>query len=255
MGEVDYLKLSEQYASFLVAVGGVSITVLTLVLSFGSDTRPPTKVNSRSYLVAALIVATVSCFIGAHMMAETAAFIEFHKNTNPLPGDRLFLLATTNIFIAIILVLFALTLLPTTSRRVHAASIAWISGGIFLVIVVVALYWLTLAGYYRMSVPQNGRAIWVPILIGFLWGGLLWFFSKSKRYLRPMVIFAPSALSTVISLIWFAWIFKEGDATRLYGARMKDIWFFSFALTLSYAPLVVAVIKTMLEKQFADVES
>ena len=76
MEAVDYLKLSEQYATFLVAVGGVSITVLALVLSWGSDpVEPPAEIGSRSFLVAALIVATIACFIGAHMMAETAAFI------------------------------------------------------------------------------------------------------------------------------------------------------------------------------------
>jgi hypothetical protein len=33
MDYVDYQKLAEQYASFLVAVGGISITVLAIVLT------------------------------------------------------------------------------------------------------------------------------------------------------------------------------------------------------------------------------
>lgn len=271
MKKVDYLKLSEQYASFLVAVGGVSITVLTLVLTFGSESLTP-KVNSRSFLVAALVVATVACFIGAHMLAETAAFISNAKekakeiaerkqdNTSqlgPLPspeeivsGVRLFLLASTNIFIAIILVLFALMLLPTSSRRVDAASLAPISVGVFLVIVAVAVYWMILAAKYRVPVSQSGRATWSSIIILSELGVILYSLPISNEWLL-CIAFAPSALSTVISLVWFSWIFKEGNAIRLHKARNQDIWFFSLAISLSYTPLVVAGIKIMLGKQFA----
>ncbi|HLL69782.1 MAG TPA: hypothetical protein VK363_00020 [Pyrinomonadaceae bacterium] len=273
MEKVDYLKLSEQYASFLVAFGGVSITVLTLVLSLGSDSQTPTGVNSRSFLVGALVVATVTCFIGAHMMAETAAFISNAKNNAeeiaerkrdintsqlpPLPspeevvsGVRLFILASTNIFIAINLVLFALMLLPASSRRVHAASLAPISVGVFLVIIVVSLYWMILAANYRMYLPQSGWATWSPVIIVSVLGVIFYFLPVSKECLL-WVAFAPSALSTAISLVWFAWIFKEGDTIRLQKARIQDIWFFSLAISLSYTPLVVAVIKTVLGKQFA----
>ncbi len=82
--EVDYLKLSEQYASFLVAAGGVSITVLTLVLSFGSESA--NGKDLRTFLAAALVVAIISCFTGAHMMAETASFISYKPK--PLPSDE-----------------------------------------------------------------------------------------------------------------------------------------------------------------------
>lgn len=249
MQTVDYLKLSEQYANFLVAVGGVSITVLTLVLSLGSSSEVPTDVNLRSFLVAALIVATVTCFIGAHMMAETAAFIEFHKKASVSSGDRLFLIASTNIFIAIILVLFALMLLPRSSGRVHAASLAPISVGVFLLIVCGAVYWMILAANYRMFVPQSGWAIWSPVIVASALGAILYFLPISKKCLL-WTAFAPSALSTIISLVWFASIFKKGDTGRLHNARIQDIWFFSLAITFSYASLVVAGIKTVLGKQF-----
>jgi NADH:ubiquinone oxidoreductase subunit 6 (subunit J) len=267
MQKVDYLKLSDRYASFLVAVGGVSITVLALVLTLGSDTKVPTEVNSRSFLVAALVVATVTCFVGAHMMAETAAFISNSKQmverervnnfwgldsppsaTEEIVSDnRLFLLASTNIFIATILVLFALMLLPASSGRVHAESLAPISVGVFLVIVVVALYWMILAGYYRMAAPGNGYAIWLPILVGILCGSLLCFFPKSPEHLL-WVTFMPSALSTVVSMVWFASIFKKGDTLSLHKAHIQDVWFFSLAITLSYAPLVVVGLKTICGK-------
>lgn len=254
MNEVDYLKLTEQYASFLVAIGGVSITVLTLVLSLGSNVignYKPTEVNLRSFLVGALIVATVTCFIGAQMMTEAAAFIQNCQDMTPPvhSGDRLFLLASTNIFIAVILVFFAAMLLPTSSRRVHA-SIANFSGGIFLVIAIVAIYWAILAAYYRISLPQGGWAIWLPLFVAVVVGVILCSISiTNKAWL--WIAFTPSAFSTLASLVWFAWIFKEGNIDRLHGARIPDIWFFSFAITLSYAPLVVAGIKIMLGKEFA----
>src|SRR5712692_10049124 len=130
MEEVDYAKLSGQYASFLVAVGGVSITVLTLVLSFNRspNTSAPTltEKNARMFLVAALIAATVSCFVGAHMMAETAAFFTHCGKKSPEKaeirlGKRLFVLASSNIFIAITLVLFSIVLLPAATGEVELA--------------------------------------------------------------------------------------------------------------------------------------
>jgi hypothetical protein len=143
---------------------------------------------------------------------------------------------------------------------------------VFLIIVGVALYWMILAANYRMYVPQSESAIWLAVIVGFLWGIFLWFFPKSKKYLRWIrskkylqwagrmkgllwITFVPSALSTAISLVWFAWIFREGNIIGLHKAHMRDVLFFSFAITLSYAPLVVAGIKTVLGKQFADVES
>lgn len=149
MENVDYLKLSEQYAGFLVAIGGVGITVLALVLSFGSELSTPTKVTARSFLVVALVVATITCFIGAHMMAETAAFTQFYKNERTDTGTRLFLLASTNIFVAAIFLLFSLILLPQSSGRIHVASFAPISITIFLMIIGAAIYWMILGVNYR----------------------------------------------------------------------------------------------------------
>jgi hypothetical protein len=245
MNNVNYLKLSEQYASFLVAVGGVSITVLTLVLSLGPDSGRPAEVNIRSFLVAALVVATVTCFIGAHMMAETAAFIE----RNPIPtssGKRLFLYASINIFIAIILVLFALMLLPTSSGRVHIASLAPISVGVFVLVIAVAVYWMILAGKRRMDVPRCGKAIWVPLAVACAAGFTLCLLPIPKRCLL-LIAFAPSTLSTVFSLGWFATIFRKDDTLRLHEPRIQDMWFFSVAINITYAALVVAGLKTMME--------
>jgi len=257
MEKVDYLKLSEQYAGFMVAIGGVGITVLALVLSFGPESPTPIGVTSRSFLVGSLVVATVTCFIGAQMMAETAAFTQFYKNKQMDTGIRLFLLASTNIFIAAILLLFSLILLPQSSGRVHVASFAPISITIFLIIIGAALYWMILGVYFRVCIEEGKKIVWWALVIGLIWGVMLYSFSPSERYpqwtLRIETLlwltFLPSIVSTVGSLIWFAWIFKKGKAIYLQEARVGEVWFFTLAITVSYASLVAAGIEILLGKQ------
>jgi len=260
METVDYLKLSEQYAGFLVAIGGVSITVLALVLSFGSDTNTPDRINSRSFLVVALVVATITCFIGAHMMAETAAYIQFYKDLHQTTGARLFLLASTNIFTATILVLFALVLIPASSGRVHAPSLAPILTAVFLIIAGVILFWLILAVNYRLRVAGSDGIIWICLDLGGIW---LWVLlclpSKLLRSFKEIsalkwvkercghcslwLTFTPSLLSTAVSLICFAWVFSEGDPDQLREITHLDIWLFSLAIAVSYASLIAGGIK------------
>ena len=71
----DYAHLSGQYASFLSALGGISITVLTIVLAIKSTGRS----KFFSVLVSALVVATMACFVGAHLMSQTAALTREKK--------------------------------------------------------------------------------------------------------------------------------------------------------------------------------
>lgn len=159
MKKVDFAKLSEQYAGFLVAAGGVSITVLTLVLTLVSSEQDAVNphqmileqarplVYLRTFVAEALMVATACCFIGAHMMAETAAYFTYSKENSldrPL-GERLFLLASTNIFNAVGLLLFALILLPHLSAGVDADRVMPISLSIFVAVAVAALIWMCLA--------------------------------------------------------------------------------------------------------------
>jgi hypothetical protein len=238
MEYVDYQKLAEQYASFLVAVGGVSITVLAVVLSLRPDsaeTPKPTEGDARSYLVTALVVAALSCFVGAQMMAETAAFTNYTspkkptedtskvkpandastvepikdavptKSTTDKPpyvpeptkkADRLFLLASSNIFVAIILVFFALILLPLSSGKVHRDSMKPVAL-LFILMVVGATYWAVLAGNFRMSAAGGWFVTVVSVLIGAAWCYLFhrltkvskWPYVKLKRLVR--VIFKP----------------------------------------------------------------
>lgn len=240
MKDVDYLKLSEQYASFLVAVGGVSITVLSIVLSLNLKSA---DAYSGSFLVAALIVATVACFVGAHMMAETAAFISYsnQKPVNRRPtGERLFLLASANIFIAISLVLFSLMLLPRLSDKVDAARP--ISVIVFGCVLGGSFCWMILAAVYRMPAGRGGLAAGAGIVAGALWGLFLYGYKTSAEdLLRPT--FTPIVISTVFLLIYFAGIFKGCGKTRPRTVYPHEILLFTLAVTISYASLVVASIK------------
>jgi len=241
MKEVDYQKLSEQYASFLVAVGGVSITVLTLVLSLGQSSRP----DLTEYLVATLLVATVSCFIGAQMMAETSASIIYHKKMesegtsikDPPLGERLFLLASTNIFISVLLVAFASMLLPAASGKVNPTNIKPVAVLIFALVLAGALCWLILAYKYRMPPPGGMRVIWPALVLGAGWCVFL-IFLPYVWLLRS--VFISITLFSAASLVYFAWTFKKGGK-----ANDEDICFFSTAVLLSYISLTVASIKAM----------
>lgn len=273
MDKVDYLKLSEQYASFLVASAGVSITVLTLVLTFGSKS---TVVDIRSFLIAALVVATISCFIGAQMMTETAASFSHLKNDKPEPisghstpkespaveipvepifsrgrspeaipsSEHLFLLASTNIFITVILLLFALMLLPTASEKVEPNSIRWISVLVFLFVVICALLWMFLAVIYRMDVKGGLKVSVIVFIIGLLVGFLVSYFPTSENHLL-LATFIPIGFFSGAILLRFAWLFSDSGKARSPKAYILDICFFIFPITFSYVCLVVAGMRVM----------
>jgi hypothetical protein len=278
MRYVDYVKLSEQYGSFLIAIGGVSITVLSIVSAVSPS---PTEGGARSFLDAALILATVSCFIGAHMMAETAAFIIYfnERRKEQLPGNpaqgsppqrwtlfdaitfgkRLFLLASTNIFIAVMLVLFALVLLP--AAKVGTPNILY-----FVIFVLVgggALIWMFLASKHRMPLPEteSRKAIRVTACLSVAWLMFLiilsFFVPLSMKLLLPL-IFLPSVVGTAVSLFYFALIFKKSDealsavdfedGSKYLSPEVipRDIKFFGLAVITSFASLVVAGLKIVL---------
>jgi len=228
--EVDYLRLSEQYANFLIAIGGVSITVLALVLS--SKTKP-----TNVFLVASLVVATISCFTGAHMMAETAAFIASHPNKVIGLGQRLFLLASINIFIAVVLVIFALMLLPMVlMEKNKAAEIKLISISVFAFVIIAVLNSVILS-VYRMPAPCKWYPIGLPFAESIFWGVIL--FSKSKELSEKVLLgwsFIPVIVFTLISLLRFAWTLNDGGYVD-----NTDICLFSLAITSTCASLFVVV--------------
>lgn len=263
--QIDYGKLAEQYASFLSALGGVSITVLALVLSFGSETNKSsegkssgagaTDVNYRPSLIAALIVATVTCFVGAHLMAETAAFASHHwqikVDGDPLPvksGARLFLLASINIYIAILLVIFALMLLTAeySKRNRDAIGIRRISLCVFGAVILSAFLWMFLSVKYRLPAPDRDDALLIPfiasvaVLLG-CWG--LFKHRQPNWSFWLTLTFISITLFTVLTLIWFVASLSQG-----YGGivvRNCDVALFVATITLTIVSLGVCGIRLM----------
>lgn len=95
---------------------------------------------------------------------------------------------------------------------------------------------------HGMSKTHRCLAVWAPLIGVSTLGFILYFVPMSKECLLLMA-FAPSVLSTVFSFGWFAWVFRKSDRERLNEAHIGDIWFFSLAVTCSYAPLVLAGLK------------
>lgn len=271
MKNVDYQKLSEQYAGFLVAIGGVSITVLTLVLTFSNSTKLA-KGDLGSYLVLALLVATICCFIGAQMMAETAAFISYCKEKlakeklakeNPSQetrsegraddritpkerflGKRLFLLASINIFLAVILLLFALLLLPTAFEITNSDTVQSISFWIFLIVVIGTLIWLFLGVLNRGEIKGNRTPIISLGIISLVILLILYVLPVSNKSLLGWT-FLPVVLLSVMSLLYFTLIFNGGDEVSDSEIILLDVCVFSFATNICYAVILAAAFRTI----------
>lgn len=216
--QIDYGKLSEQYASFLSALASVSITVLAIVLSLPSlqpKRRAPGEVNYRSHLIVALIVATVTSFVGAQLMAETASYVSSFLTQQAVAGEvgpakplgqRLFLLASINIYVAVMVVIFALMLLTAEYRRVNedAHGVRRISICIFGAVAVCILCWMFFSVVLRM--PSRNVALAVAVPVGIVVGVGLGFWLVRKTYLWELLVPATfiSIISlTVITLGWF----------------------------------------------------
>jgi len=272
--------MATQYASFLAAVGGVSITVLALILNLRNKPKAEALRFSRVFLITALIVATVSCFVGAHMLVETAAAISYARNVpqtcnnQPAPvdcvretfpgfnapqdcenmqnpdcvkkmwaklkeetsGQRLFLLASTNIFISALLVLFALMLLPTASSESNRA-ITPISILVYALVTTGIIVWMALGGFNRMQAANlSATSAWTVAF------SLICFFAVvaiPRKYLL-LTTFFTSIVFTVGSFLCFALTFdNSGKASDL------NIFFFGTAVLSTYLSLFVAGFKIM----------
>lgn len=238
--EVDYSKLSEQYGNFLIAIGGVSITILTVILTFSSKKK-------NIFLVAALIVSTISCFTGAHMMAETAAFVSKYKDISS--GERLFLLASTNIFIAVVLVIFALMLLPIISLKVDVPSIKPISISVFVFVIIAVLNSVILS-YYRMPAPQGWLPIQIAIGVGIILFVIFFKLLEFEKLCKKKFLccsFISIIFFTLVSFGWFAWTFPY---TLNNGGKVWniDIYLFSLAITSTCALLGVAATQSFCDE-------
>jgi len=216
--QLDYLRLSELYASFLAALGGVSITVLTLVLTLYPK---PVVGNLSRFWVAALFVATISCFTGAHLMAETVAFISGSKESS-LVGARLSLLASINIYVAAMLLIFAVVLLT-------AKHVKWISVLVFPFVLLITLCWMCVTATTRFNpVPSHPRiAAGLATCFGVAVGIAMykWAASRSCEYCFLFASFVLPVFSAAFSFFYFVWIFNSQD-------RELNVWLYSFAIAL-----------------------
>lgn len=105
MLQINNIELAKSYGQFMVALGGVSITVLTLVLTLRKEIADQ---RLFFFLNAALTVAAIVCFVGAHGMAEVSAIPEVEL----FGARRLYMVTSVNVYMAAALFLFALMLLP-----------------------------------------------------------------------------------------------------------------------------------------------
>lgn len=214
---IDYQKLSELYASFLAALGGVSITVLTLVLTLYPR---PVAGNLSRFWVAALFVATVSCFTGAHLMAETVAFI---SKSNKLTGVRLSLLASINIYVAAMLLIFTVVLLT-------AEHVKWISLFVFLLVLFITLSWMrrTAISRFNPKDPQDKNAALLAIITGLIVGIVMfWAASRLSEELFLIASFVLPLVSTGFSFCYFVFVLKSNKEDR-----KLNVWLYSFAIAL-----------------------
>jgi len=232
---LDYLKLSELYASFLAALGGVSITVLTLVLTLPKN--PVAGILSR-FSVAALSVATISCFTGAHLMAETAAVISKSKDSLSV-GARLFFLASINIYIAAMLLIFTVVLLTVK-------QVKWISVLVFPFVLLITLCWMYVSATSRFEpAPTHPRkAAGLAICFGVAVGITMykWAASPSCENCFLFASFVLSVVATALSFCYFVWISKSEKDRKL------DVWFYSLAIALSCLSLFGAGMGLVLRK-------
>lgn len=221
--QVDYLKLSELYAGFLASLGGVSITVLTLVLTLYPK---PVAGNLSRFWVGALFVATISCFTGAHLMAEAAAFMnKFIGDNNKLMlGARLSLLASINIYVAAILLIFTIVLLT-------AEHVKWISVLVFVLVLLITLIWM----YYTASsrfVPKHPQAkkaaLWAAIT-GLIVGIVMFIWAMSRLFEEYLLVvsFVIPIVATAFSFCYFVRILKSGKQDW-----NLNVWLYSFAIAL-----------------------
>jgi hypothetical protein len=256
---IDYGKLSEQYAGFLVAIGGVSITVLTLVLSIwhlkfqsrGDDlskcASDPVEENNHPALIFSLIIATFCCFVGAHLMAETAAFV---SGLEKGAGRKPFLFASLNIFIGVTVVIFAVMLLATEYKKENpnTRGFRWMSMIVFMAVVFCVFFWVVVSVVWRMPAPERLFPLIFPfggilILLGVVCSAL-WVKDKDKKdedkklyKFLLLLTFIPIILFTVTSLIIFSFSLLETNGGEI---QNLDIIFFVGAITFTCLSLIIS---------------
>jgi len=98
------------FGSFVISLAGISITVLTLVLALPKEHR---HTGHFRLLYTTLVVATLACIQGAHLMGDAASWESRFSGAAPYEGSiQAFMTAAPTGYVATVLVMFALVLLP-----------------------------------------------------------------------------------------------------------------------------------------------
>jgi hypothetical protein len=237
---INYGKLAEQYGSFLVAIGGVSITVLALVMYLWhlDKVEDYLTMHHRSTVIKALIVSTFCSFVGAHLLAETAAFIRGNELHDKGFGARQFLLASVNIFVAVPVVMFAVTVLATEYRkRQKLLGLRILSSGVFTAAVFCVLWWMIVSIFFRM--PPPNKALLVYFVGAIAVAALVLFLSltnKPKKMASLLnITFELIALSSVGSLILCSLaLYTTGDDVGFWEAIF-------FVITVTFTCLALLI--------------
>lgn len=222
----DFEALANGYATFLFALGGVGITILTLVLALkhGND-----GATLWANLIASLLVFTLSCFVGGHLMTETAALQEF---SNSIPEaeiiQRFFVISEANVFTAASLFLFTLIVLPLTYETEITKPIRGLLGLIWFGFTVNIYFWLDKTIVFLNTDVDRLRGTTALVTAVLLIGGLL----LSRRSKFTVLAFACPVLSVLITELWFG-----NTMTEIARYTAKDVWIMAICAWLSTGPI------------------
>jgi hypothetical protein len=169
------------------------------------------------------------------MMAETAGFVRHAEGLRS--GERLFLLASINVYVATLLLVFALTRLPAQSDKEGLGEILWVSRAVMLFIILGAIIWMWRSVVSRMP-STHGK---IPVISALIAGSVVFALLHClvlKNRISPICLlhlsFLPILCFTGVSLGVFAGTFKDGDKVHSY-----DVWLFCLSVTYTCASLAV----------------
>ncbi|MDX6269737.1 MAG: hypothetical protein QOD28_960 [Acidobacteriota bacterium] len=229
----DYQKLSELYGTFLGALGGVSITVLSIVMAFNTDRI---KAVFFQYLIAALGAAAFSCFTGGHLMTETAAFIckSREEGQERQTGVRLCAIATINIYNSVVLIIFSLVVVVVGLNPEYVVLKVFFIV-LFACIIMSALIWVVLTITDRLGQPEDAAGWKPPFIASSLSLACIYLLFATPP---PVTIWASlfiSLICTFLPLAYFNRTYKDGDQLRY-----RDVYFFATCTILPCVSIVIS---------------
>ena len=183
----DFQTLATGYASFLAALGGACVTILTLVLTLTRDSdRRDTLFPA---LVMGLINFALSAFIGTQLMTEVSGMSDFHS--------RYFVIAEVNLFVTGGCFVHSLLLLALVYDDRARSSLHRFTFFIFSMLFLSIFGWLivTLALFLVLDTP-------LAILLAM--AALLSFFIAYKSKPASPVPYCVSAIAIVFAMSYFA---------------------------------------------------